>query len=514
MTTRPQPDSPKSPGPSSSDPARRSLRARRALFVLISLVCALATVIYVRKAVTRERSTQRSVERSLTTEPLQGSRWARTAGPLILFSNLASAGGLRYRAALAPIAAPEGSRALTSLACERLYFAGGHGLCLGDGGGMAPLEDGVMSTHAYFFGSDFHITRDIPLGGIPSRVRVSPDGRYGAVTVFVVGHSYADAGFSTATTLIDLDSGRTLGNLEKFAVSRDGRRFQSIDFNFWGVTFAPDSDRFYASLGSRGRTYLVEGSVSARRMQVLRENVECPSASPDGSRLAFKRPGGKGEPRWRLHVLDLATLKETALAERRSIDDQIEWLDDRQVLYGEAGSIWAVDADGGGAPRKFLSQATSPAVLRGEGLAGAASSVATTGLTLPVADLAVRLESSAGAIEVGGETRYTVTVTNNGPADASMLKLDQLLAPGLTPVGPFTVTNPGQSYGCSHHDDPTHLSCDTDTLRRGGVWTVSFTVRARATGAQNVQVIVNGAETDPDSGNDRAEIRTTVRPEG
>ena len=114
--------------------------------------------------------------------------------------------------------------------------------------------------------------------------------------------------------------------------------------------------------------------------------MECPSLSPDGKRLAFKkRVGGLLRPVWRFHVLDLATMSETPLAELRSIDDQIEWLDDRQVLYGDGSTIWVAAADGTGQPRKFLSQATSPTVLR-RALPGAAADgtgpVAGNGLTL------------------------------------------------------------------------------------------------------------------------------------
>ena len=43
------------------------------------------------------------------------------------------------------------------------------------------------------------------LAGVPSRARVSPDGRYGGVTAFVDGHTYARrAQFSTAATIIDM----------------------------------------------------------------------------------------------------------------------------------------------------------------------------------------------------------------------------------------------------------------------------------------------------------------------
>ena len=57
-------------------------------------------------------------------------------------------------------------------------------------------------------------------------------------------------------------------------------------------------------------------------------------------------------------------MEETPLAEERPVDDQVEWLDNKNVLYGLSADIWTVPADGKGAPRKFLSKALSPAVVR------------------------------------------------------------------------------------------------------------------------------------------------------
>jgi hypothetical protein len=260
--------------------------------------------------------------------------------------------------ALAPLEAPDGPRSMSDLVCERVHFAAGKGLCL------VPGERGLVSRYyAYTFGPDFTPRQKINLGGSPTRARVSSDGRYGAATVFVFGHSYADAVFSTQTTIIDMASGTAIGELEQFTVTRNGERFRAADFNFWGVTFARDSNRFYATLRTGNKTYLVEGDVAARQMRVLRENVECPSLSPDNTRLAFKKVVAEG-PDWRLHVLDLATMSETPVAETRSIDDQVEWLDDKNVLYAFGADTWVAASDGSGKPRKFVSQALSPAVIR------------------------------------------------------------------------------------------------------------------------------------------------------
>jgi hypothetical protein len=181
--------------------------------------------------------------------------------------------------------------------------------------------------------------------------------------VFVFGHSYADASFSTQSTIIDMVNGTTIAELEQFAVFRDGTEIFSADFNFWGVTFAPDSNVFYTTLRTNGQTYLVKGDVAAQEVHIVYDNVECPSVSPDGTRIAYKkRVGDLGQ--WRFTVLDLATMVETPLAETESVDDQLEWVDDHLLAYGKAGSIWTVPSDGTGSPTLLVPDALSPSVVR------------------------------------------------------------------------------------------------------------------------------------------------------
>ena len=135
---------------------------------------------------------------------------------------------------------------------------------------------------ALSFDEEFERLHSFNLAGTPSRTRVSPNGRFAAVTVFVTGDSYT-GGFFTRTTLIDLALEKMIGDLEEFQVTNKSQPFKKVDFNFWGITFAPDGEKFCATLASGGRLYLVEGSTSTRELRVLREGVECPSFSPDGS---------------------------------------------------------------------------------------------------------------------------------------------------------------------------------------------------------------------------------------
>ncbi len=335
-----------SPLPESASPWR--LRA----FVALALACLLAGGAYVAWAATRDQAAEPPPGAADTRLPESGNG----AGPTVVFQHV----GRDQAYAHVAVGSPGGERKFTSLVCERTHFTRGTGLCLKSRQAIAQQKYDAMIVD-----KDFKVRHKISLPGLLNRARVSPDGRYGAATGFVVGHSYADDDSSTHTAIIDMANGKKVADLEDFEVSRDGGVVRADDRNFWGVTFSGnDSDRFYATMRTGGQTYLIEGSVKGRRAKTLHENVECPSLSPDETRIAYKKRVDASGVFWRFHVLDLETMKETPLAETRPIDDQAEWLDDDTVIYGLDTHVWSVPAAGGGSPAKLLPDALSPAVLR------------------------------------------------------------------------------------------------------------------------------------------------------
>jgi hypothetical protein len=353
---------PRTPSDADGSDSRPLTRGTR--IVVFVGVCVAAAVLAVGGLVAARRDRERTTSEETQLELVAPGAGVDVLGevPVLLFESTALGDTHGYVASV-PATTPDGARLVSDLRCERVHFRSGTGVCL-------QSDRGVFTTYdALVFDADLAVRHTIGLAGAPSRVRVSPDGSLAGVTVFVTGHSYADGNFSTQTTLIDLGTGDVLADLETdFDVIRDGERWSAVDFNFWGVTFV-DAQHFYATLGTGGRTYLVEGDVEAREMVVVHDDVECPALSPDRTRIAYKvrSDGGGLQPvTWRIAVLDLASSTVTLLAETRNVDDQVEWLDDDTVMYGLTDEqspaetdTWTVPADGTGAPTLLVPRAWS-----------------------------------------------------------------------------------------------------------------------------------------------------------
>jgi hypothetical protein len=281
-------------------------------------------------------------------------------GPRIVFRSTAP--DSKGRLATVPTDNPSGPRAVSGLTCLRVYAAGGTGACLRQDGALTTFQISILDRN-------LQVKKAIPLVGVPNRTRISADGKLVAWTVFVAGDSYNHGRFSTRAGLINLDTSDMIDSLEFLKVTRDGRAYQAADLNFWGITFTADDKRFYATMSTAGHRYLVEGDIAAQTVRTITENVECPSLSPDGTRIAFKSAiDGDPAKGWRLSVLDLASGARTALAETRSVDDQPAWLDGKTIGYAipsgpNDANVWSTPADGTGTPRLLVPHAESPAAL-------------------------------------------------------------------------------------------------------------------------------------------------------
>ena len=258
-----------------------------------------------------------------------------------------------------------GPRAITDTECDRVYAAARKVICLSS-------SAGVVNTYAaHVLDENMKAVQALPLTGIPSRARLSPDAAYAATTSFTAGDSYAGTSFSTRTVISKVGGG-SLANLEDFSLIHNGHVIKPVDRNYWGVTFGADDDTFYATVEWSKHTWLVRGSISQRQVVTLQADAECPSLSPDGKQIVYKQRGNLPAGKWRLVDYDIASRKVIPLAETRSVDDQVEWLDNAHVIYGlpRTGSqaavddVWSVRTDGHGQPTVLVPQAWSPAVVR------------------------------------------------------------------------------------------------------------------------------------------------------
>ncbi|MET9495475.1 TolB-like translocation protein [Streptomyces sp. NPDC006552] len=341
------------------------MTTRSRLTILLAAVLALAAVATAAILHASARADRRDQARPGGPAVTAGQVRLTPGAHRLVFRNMAW-GPHRDELATTPAATPAATRTATrsGVKCLRFYASPGTGICLQAVHGT--LADTYRAT---VLDAGLHAKAHYPVPGIPSRARVSPSGRYAAWTAFVGGDSYAGTNFSTRTAVVDTATGKLTPTLEAYTIVKDGHAYRAADVNFWGVTFAADDRHFYATLATGGKTYLVRGDLRTRTVTTLRTNVECPSLSPDGTRIAYKKrvTGLSPDAPWRLYVLDLATLRETPLAETRSVDDQAVWSDARHVTYalpGDYGAdLYTVPADGTGAARRLLTAAVSPAYL-------------------------------------------------------------------------------------------------------------------------------------------------------
>lgn len=251
-----------------------------------------------------------------------------------------------------------GARTSTELACQRFYAAGGTSVCL--------KLAGPGPSYAAEVSRGGKPVKTVPLPGIPSRAKVSQSGNVVSWTSFVTGDSYSvPGGFSTRTGYFDVRTGETVESIEHFAATVEGAPLTASDANYWGLTVGSNDLTFYATLASGGFTWLVKGDLVSKSVTSLRRDAECPSLSPDGTKVAYKKRIGRLGP-WDLAVLDLATNTEKRLPGTAGIDDQATWLTETELAFAavpkdaKLPAVHVVPADGSQPAKVLIPDATSP----------------------------------------------------------------------------------------------------------------------------------------------------------
>lgn len=269
----------------------------------------------------------------------------------------------------------DGTRTTRQKRCERLHVAGGVLSCLESNETL--LNTGILRVFTLDVADNASSVADRNIG-LPSRTRVSEDGRFVTLTSFVTGHSYLETGaFATETLIVDLEDITNFAwNLEDYAVigTDDPKQYSGPESNYWGVSFVPDSTEFYVTHGLGDSMSILRGDALTHEMWPVISDGSCPSVSPDGRSVVFKELiDASGSVTFQLVVVDIETGKRRILAETRHVNDQVEWLDNDTILYAieredseavqPTFDIWSLDLDGTG-PELYLPFASSPAVHR------------------------------------------------------------------------------------------------------------------------------------------------------
>lgn len=264
----------------------------------------------------------------------------------------------------------DGTRTLLDRRCLRVHVNAGNGVCLSQDDALVPAYTTT------FFAADDPYQQELKSysSALPSRARISPDGSLSTVTAFISGVSYADISGETTTivTIDEIETRARLRGANQLEVLSDVEKYSNLNSKYWGLTFA-DNDEFYIT-GFFGETpEIMIGSLDTMTVTPLGRDGSCPSLSPDGKTLVYK--ASREEGGFDLVAVDLATDTMWQLGETRSVDDQVEWLDNDTILYAlhpEGGDtpvqpefdIWVLDIAEGSEPELFLPNADSPAAIR------------------------------------------------------------------------------------------------------------------------------------------------------
>ena len=231
------------------------------------------------------------------------------------------------------------SRTDTPLGCDRVHAAfDGTVLCFTRSTPNQPKYYSAPTAYVWKNPIDQHSPQKLyQIKGRVSRARISSDSQYVGTTVFTTGHSYLGVGGSSFSTTAQI--GRTeqpsrQEDLQNWNITQqNGELVRAVDLNLWGVTFHPRvNTKFLVTVYYNGVPHMGEGDIQSRSIRVLAKGVECPSYSPEGERIAYKKRVGPTQ--WSPAVMDLTSMQSVVYTNvSKSVDDQIEWLDSNTLVF-------------------------------------------------------------------------------------------------------------------------------------------------------------------------------------
>lgn len=126
-------------------------------------------------------------------------------------------------------------------------------------------------------------------------------------------------------------------------------------------------------------------------------------------------------------------------------------------------------------------------------------------LPLTIADLSITKSDSPDPVTAGSNLTYTLTVTNNGPGDATAVTVTDTLPAGVTLVS----ATPSQG-SCTEAGGV--VTCDVGSLTNSGnaMITIVVTINPSSCGPVTNTATISGNEVDPNTADNSTSVDTTI----
>ena len=137
------------------------------------------------------------------------------------------------------------------------------------------------------------------------------------------------------------------------------------------------------------------------------------------------------------------------------------------------------------------------------------SSSVTIQIQPPTTDLAVTKTGTPNPVVAGQKETYTITVTNNGPSNATGVVAQDSWSAASGIKGGIAFKSVSATQGTCTQSG-SGITCDLGSLASGSTATVTLVLQPRSKGTLSDTATVTGNEYDPNSANNSSYVLTTV----